>query len=310
MRIIKQFIWVLCLCSVAACTHENLSECDTPNVGLTFSNAFAPLSKAPLADEVHSLDVFIFDHNGLCLLHKRDDTGPFSSNYVMLLRLLPDTYTCVAWANLHAKNYLLSGDAAQAPFEVGRSYQKESMLHLQDQKGIVSTDLANLFHGVTTGLRVEYNAPDIYRRDIPMIKDVNTINIKLEYVGSVIQGGELKVELDGRNAHMYFDNSLNTTLPGVIYRPYIATAGTDFVAEVLRLRTELPLIMRIINPLTGVTVLSEDLTQLILKTGLVKTNDDFDRLDTYNIVISFGVDVEATITINGWEVKDPESDLE
>ncbi|MEG2319241.1 MAG: FimB/Mfa2 family fimbrial subunit, partial [Mucinivorans sp.] len=87
-------------------------------------------------------------------------------------------------------------------------------------------------------------------------------------------------------------------------------AGTDFVAEVLRLRTELPLIMRIINPLTGVTVLSEDLTQLILKTGLVKTNDDFDRLDTYNIVISFGVDVEATITINGWEVKDPESDLE
>lgn len=312
--IVKQFIWILCLCSAVACTRENIEQCDTPNVALTFSNAFAPApapaSKAILADEIHSLDVFVFDHSGLCLLHQRDDKGPFAASYVMLLHLLPDVYTCVAWANLNQTDYYLSGDENKAPFVVGQSYQKEAMIHIQNQQGVVSTDLASLFHGQTTQLLVEYNPNDLYRRDIPMIKDVNTINIKLEHVGSVIQGAELKVELDGHNGHMHFDNSLNTTMPGVVYRPYLATAGTDFVVDVMRLRTGLPLMMRVVNPITGATVLSEDLTKLIIETGQVTNDEGFDRLDTYNVVISFGTNVDATITINGWLVKQPESDLE
>ncbi|MEG1665222.1 MAG: FimB/Mfa2 family fimbrial subunit [Mucinivorans sp.] len=323
MKIVRNIVLLLALCSmVSSCTKENLSQCSEPfNVGLSFSYTLNVADEDKFADQVKALGLYIFDINGKYIGFQNAHDVTFGKDYLMGVMLEPGIYDFIVWANADDKVYqVCDGANKQLPLEVGKSTFAESMLLLKNPNGVINTELPNLFHGMAS--RVEIEGSGIQRQKIMLIKNTNIINIKLQNTESVLKtvkptgkatkaDAQLEVELTGDNGYMAFDNSLVAGMPQILYKPYKVVGGTDFGLSVLRLRMEQHLMMRVIHPTTGATLLERDLTQLIIKSGIVKTNEDFDRIDNYDIVISFGdtAHAEATITINGWLVERPESDL-
>ncbi|MEG1648658.1 MAG: FimB/Mfa2 family fimbrial subunit [Rikenellaceae bacterium] len=327
MRITNKIAFMVALCFVvSSCTKEDLSQCGEPyNVGLSFSYTLNVDQEDKFADQVKAVGLYIFDSNGKYLGYQSNKDITFGKDYLMGVMLDPGIYDFIVWANADDKVYQICDRANnQLPLEKGKSTFAEAMLLLKNPNGVINTELPNLFHGMVS--RVQIEGKGVQRQKIMLIKNTNIINIKLLNIESVLKtvspSGKatkateelpavLPMELTGNNGYMAFDNSLLTGMPPVLYKPYKVVGGTDYGLSVLRLRMEQPMMMRVIHPTTGATLLERDLTQLIIKSGIVKTNEDFDRIDTYDIVISFSDSAygEATITINGWVVELPESDL-
>ncbi|MEG1464670.1 MAG: FimB/Mfa2 family fimbrial subunit [Mucinivorans sp.] len=323
MKITNKIAVLLALCCVVcSCTKEDLSQCGEPyNVELSFSYTLNVDQKDKFADQVKTIGLYIFDGSGKYVGYQSAQKITFGKDYTMKIRLEPGIYDFVAWANADETVYqVCDGANKQLPLEMSKSTFAEAVLLLKNPNGVVNTELPSLFHGMAS--RVEIKETGLQRQKIMLVKNTNIINIKLQNTASVLKtvkstgkatkaAAQLEVELTGDNGHMAFDNSLVAGMPQVLYKPYKTVGGTDFGLSVLRLRMEQPMMMRVVHPTRGTKVLERDLTQLIIKAGIIKTNEDFDRIDNYDIVIAFGdtASAEATITINGWLVERPESDL-
>ncbi|MEG1635220.1 MAG: FimB/Mfa2 family fimbrial subunit [Rikenellaceae bacterium] len=316
MKIVNHVVILLALCcTLFSCVKEDLSLCPDFNVGLTFSYTLNVADEDKFADEVKVIGLYIFDSNGKYVGFQSENNITFSKEYQMPVSLAPGIYDFVVWANYDPKFYEVCSVKDHLPLEVGKSTFAEAMLLLKNTEGVVGAELPDLFHGIVT--RAEIKESGVQRQKIMLIKNTNVCNVKLQNTESILRfitkapAAELQMEITGDNGFMSFDNSLLPQMPQIIYKPYKTVGGAEFDFEVMRLRMERKMMLRVIHPTTGTVVLEKDLIQLILKSGEVKSNEDFDRIDNYDIVIAFGENVatDATITINGWVVEQPESDL-
>ncbi len=286
---------------------------------MKFADAFA--------NEVHSVELFVFDAEGTLVEHitERDREKLASEEFSMPLELTSGHYDLVAWAGLlDEESFDLLADV-----EVGTTRREELQVLLKatDDKR-VECDLEPLFHG---SMPLEYTTePGTYHETMSLVKDTNVVRIVLQQMSDSVVADKFSYEITADNGLLDWNNDVlaNGTLT---YQPWSVSTGTADVAPdygtssatradqvsvavaeftINRMIDGQSPILTIYNKEEGKPVLSIPVADYAL---LVKGNynrdmsnqEYLDRQDEYNMTFFLDEDgdwLSASIIVNSWRV--------
>lgn len=308
--------------TLTGCTKEDLSMCVDPepqSVGVRFVYTHNADRTDRFSSDVTAISLFVFDQREVCVARFREQGDTLQHNYVMSLNSLPSgSYTLVAWADV-AENtsYELNEehiDGTLSPFEMEKTLFERARTVLASQKtphvDQVPTDL---YHGIVSQVTVKKDQGQLI--EIPLIKNTNLIRTVIKGLDKVSNSNSpeyikerYRTTIKAANGRMGFDNKLIPGSDQLIYQPYsVQTKSLDVHNEnrVLRMQKEVPVMLTITDTQTGEELATFDVVKWLfaIPGNGVKTNEDLDRYDTYDITVDVSdFQTQLTVTINGWTV--------
>jgi len=302
----------LLLFFVSGCVKEDLSKCN-PGVLLKFDYSLNPEYTNLFGEEVDKVTVYVFDENGLYYGCFTEEGTHLTNGWEMLLPLPPGDYTIVTWAGPLGTYRIgetnADGTAFQNELKKGVTHVDDFML-TAEKGGQPLTALDNLYHGiahVTSAYQPETATT------VDLMKDTKHLIVTVLY-NTVTRSGEeasYEVYCTGSNARYMADNRVGKQAEAVVYRPFETfTNPGEAVSELNLLRLVIGRPLRlVVKSKDGKTIFDKDLADVLMATGHYNTQEDFDREDSYRMVIKAGFDGDITITINGWLVVEIIPDL-
>lgn len=292
---------------VSGCVKEDLSKCN-PGVLLKFDYSLNPESTNLFGEEVDKVTVYVFDEKGLYYGCFSEAGKRLTNGWEMLLPLPPGNYTTVTWAGplgtFRIGETNADGTAFQNELKKGVTHIDDFML-TAEQDGRPLTALDNLYHGIA-------QVTSTYQPEMVTTVDLmkNTKHLIVTVLDASVAGSgkdaPYEVYCTGANARYMADNRIGKQAETVTYRPFETFTNLgEAVSElnVLRLVMGRP-IRLVVKSKDGKTVFDKDLLEVLMSTGHYNAQEDFDREDTYRVVIEMGQsgggEGGITITVNGW----------
>lgn len=319
---LSYIVWALLVgLSLVGCTKEDLSMCVEPNprsVGVRFVYTHNADRVDRFSTDVQAITLFVFDHNEVCVAQLHEEGDTLQQEYVMSLNSLPmGTYTLVAWADVTERStYELSEEGPNgtlSPFEMQKTlFDQARTVLASPQKQNVTEVPSDLYHGMVSEVVIGAQSQEI---EISLIKNTNlirTVITGLDKVGNNTSPEYIKqrfrTTITAANGRMGFDNKIIPNGGELVYQPYnVHTKSLNLHNEnrVLRLQKEVPVLLTITDTQTGDELATFDVVKWLLAIpgNGIKTNEDLDRYDTYDIKVDVSdFATQLTVTINGWTV--------
>lgn len=315
------------------------SDCvDSANVftftydrNLKFADAFA--------SEVKSVSMLAFDLDGTLAYASRTPRTQLIDGNGLAVNLTPGEYDILVWAGNYDSHFNIPtprvGQSKLSDFEC---LLKTDASHPDspdaDAKfGHSSASLESLFHCLQR-VSLPYASPSApARHTLNLTKDTNSVRIMLQQqnADSEFNPNDFIIEIEGSNAHLLHDNSLNaeSAHAPVIYHPWDLSAGsidyneniraTDadgnakynyLIAELTtgRLCPDSPMTLRVSQRESGKELFTFPLINYALEMRGAKWShldpaDFLDRQDDYSLTFVLDRSLNWTsvsIIINGW----------
>lgn len=233
------------------CVKENLADCPPDvvvsgvelqyryDLNMDYADRFDPA--------VGDLKTFIFNAEGvLCdSLSPAVRRGELRAGWTRRIDLDPGVYTILTWAGDAGFTQTFGigeGRGLLLP-AIGRTRLEDLQTELfyagleSDVVAPVHADLNDLYYGIAN--RVEVKEGEYSRVLTPLVKNTNTIRVRMVGFGAVTQSGEpaaedFDVRLTGRNGLYRFDNQTPSDAPLVEYSPVRSSVEEDTVTLELR----------------------------------------------------------------------------
>ncbi len=332
--------WLLAATAMA-CTEEDLSECEQ-GVRLQYRYVLNSQHANLFGPQVARAEAYVFDSDGLYVGTYTDHGAHLTNDYVMLLPLPPGQYSILVWAHENEydtphydQGYLY--DAQTRSFgqdlHTGVTSIEQFRLMLQhhgtipgtpgpdapdeEPKFLVSDGPEDLFHGLVMRVASQANPPV---HPVDMIKNTNEINVIVEGLDA-FAGDPLfelpEIYVTARDGLYDYRNNIPDDARRLMYAPHDQThAGDRLEARitVLRLMTDAsaagPTLLTVMDPVTGAVFYEADVVETLmgLRDGggdyLYRNQQDLDREDVFTFRIRVDADMNVTVWVNGWEVKE------
>ncbi|MCC8035669.1 MAG: FimB/Mfa2 family fimbrial subunit [Rikenellaceae bacterium] len=292
----QKLIPVLLLCLLAGCiASDETCTVDQPHISLVFSYDYHTGTGDRFAEQVHSVDIFIYDGQGRPV---GDHTVPVSAmegGNTVRFQLDPGSYTFVAWANFDGNHFI---------YNHGNTLEESSLSVNAAADGSVEIHSATLFHGTA---KADFDGKDV-TVPVPLIKNTNLVDIYI--VGKEAPGLRsdaqtgLSVRITGSNGRYDFGNRPLACEP-LKYTPAYERINEEVLCArmtVLRMFTGDDLRLTISDPANPYkpTVYSGNLTEIIFsKIGAITTDKDLDRHDTYQLTFLLERYLDGTWALAG-----------
>lgn len=285
---------LLLLPLLGGCIGESMEECPI-RTSLPLEYTFNLSGEDKFSQNVQSGEFFLYDAGGL-LLERRTLAPSEIAAACIPLRLAPGSYTCVLWGNWQPSDYRFSGEGTL----------KGMKLSLAEQDGRVKNRPQPLFHA-SAELEVKPQTP--LTCGLSLRKDTHVIHIILESTMSGVQptravSSETSygMTLTGSNGVYNYDNTPATCRKLTYLPDYIRfvpehknALGADFT--VMRLWKGDDMRLLITN---GTQVMVDrPLTEMLMQSEDIKTNDDLDCYDEYTLCFDSNYMLTG-IKVNDW----------
>lgn len=298
------------LCS---CVAEDLSDCRRQKLRVTLSFEAETQGTPTRAGETHTVTLYAYGDNGQCQLAHDFLIEDLNSTTALEVDLEPGTYDFVAWVNHKEEHFELPH---YVDFPQDRPTKSVSRLNLKMPASyIIDYDLPMLLHGSVSGKQLQGGDEEV---KIPLVQNTNYITFTIEGLERTTATYEFKVR--DYNGNYTFENDFAACTPF----SYVRTARFDGnilknkQMHVLRLAKGRTPEFSLRDRDTGKTLYPASSSH---ETNLVKLIEDayksqgktidFDKQHVFDIKIKFngGVDMDVTITVNGWEIIEDDTGL-
>lgn len=295
--------------TIQGCIKEDVDTCGLIEVRFRYIKNTEMRDK--LASDVDRVNLCVFDGEGIFVDEYSSEGSFLDENYVMRLKLKPDTYTFIVWGNL-------SDEYGTTPLTRGVSRLEDARLWLRRSSNTVTEFPPALFHGDKYGVEVVSSQ----QRQIVMIdlmKDNNLIWVIKR--GLPLRDRSAGTAFDcfitSTNGDYDFDNSPRSDGGLLKYIPQSEVVEGNILTSnfvILREMNNGSTGSRLIITHTPAGSQPEELLNVPLTPLLVNARQnplnagntgDLDIDDTYILVVDFDYTHQSvTITINGWKAVD------
>lgn len=228
-RILYILMFITGILSAGSCglVHDDLSPCESPfrlhfvyDYNIKFADAFA--------NEVKSVNVWAFDKDGKPVW-KGEAKGEVlkQKDFTMDVNLPTGTYDFLAWCGLDGNDcFDLSTYNPTSITEL-----ETKLLHEEEEGLTVSKKrLPALFHGKAFNVTHNADPEDFTPTDvtISLVKDTQDLRVMLQNAdGSALDPDDFTVTIKYANAHIGWDNELQSTSPMLVYKHWNLKYGTS-----------------------------------------------------------------------------------
>lgn len=236
---------------LGGCVKENLADCPPEIAGSGVELQYRYDLNMDYADRfdpaVGDLKAFIFNADGVLFdsLSPAVGRGELRAGWTRRIDLDPGVYTILTWAGDAGFTQTFGigeGEGLSAPV-IGRTRLEEvqTALHYADSGSDAvapaQADLNDLYYGIAS--QVEVKEGEYSRVLTPLVKNTNTIRVRMVGFGAVARTGEstsgdFDVRLSGRNGTYRFDNLAPADAQLVEYTPLRTSVEKDTVTLELR----------------------------------------------------------------------------
>ena len=302
---------------LTSCLKENMLNCpEQIRVYFTYTDNRTLTGEGyPINPEhVDRMHLYVFNEKGYYIDEYCDENIVVfdEAYYIDCSDLLPGRYSFIAWGGKNEDSYFtaLANSSDLTPFVKNKTGFDEVLLMLKRSGNDVSTPVHHLFHSDIPAT-VAYTK--IQRFDMPLMQLTNTINIRT--VKMTANANNYRFDIMDNNDAYTFDGFFATdvTDPSFTYTTPCTKNNTGQVSatlNVMRLaeNRHTPQLQVYNESSDEVLFQSDDLIKLILKAN---PENDFDTTHIYNIDIIFDSDddLQFTIFVNGWVVREQDDDL-
>ena len=286
------------------CVKEDLSICHKDGNAssyLTFEYTMNSDYVDKFADAVSTLDVFVFDDNlDFISVISSEEKSLKAENYKMMLELPDGTYTFVVWGGARNSYRAYNTEFDIVPLAEGMSGFERCKLVLNDDQSFEDTD--DLFHGIARNVRI--CSKQLSHTHISLIKNTNNINVTVTGISGQENNNRIDIICSAANSEYRFDNSVKNK---DLLKQYISvkTVGENEINarfKTLRLLTGMKSHLIVRDADSGLNIIEHNLIDLIKLLPDIRTDEDLDRNDVYNIEIDLHTDMSASVIINGYKV--------
>ncbi len=321
MMTVGSLLLVLFSCSI----REDREDCDPDPadvVGagdeyeITFRYYYHNNGGDLFAEQVNSLDLFIYNEDGKLVRHVTEQ-GPFRAGHTVRLDLEPKAYGIYCWGNL-SDDVVIENDAQ------GVEYARLRLVEDAGYDGkVVAHRLERLFHGM-----IDADLTKSVRQDtVYLMNDTKYITVRThlreadDAPCSMGHNREIEVFIMDDDTEYRFDNSITETASYFRYTPYISTTDDGNLErdDDNMLLTELSTLRLMIDHNARLVVEREEeadplelfndnlIAEILMQHPLIQTQEDLDKEEEYLIDLFLwcdgsGVYANTEITVAGWKV--------
>jgi hypothetical protein len=253
------------------------------------------------AYHINHLHVYVFDADEryVAFIEGGEYTG---QTYEFFLNLPAGDYHFVAWTN-PGDVYKTNFDPAE-PESVTRA-MSDMHFYLDHGGETLTEHLPDLLHGIARDMSVEENRDN--HIDVAMASNNYMINMKLK--GLPPTADEFEFAITDNNSHYTFDNTLIAGQDDFTHSRasfYYKGEATSSIKTLTLSEDRDPQFTVTRKNATGAipdeVLFDQSLTQTIIDAyGGSNQSVDFAATHTYDIVLSFDVNMDLTVSVNGWE---------
>lgn len=268
--------------------------------------------------KVENVDMYVFSESDGKYVDGYKQLYNTASGTEFFFNLAPGKYRFVTWVN-HEDPYKVSYSHEQC-LSKGLTY-REMMLYFESGSDkTVRNNMPDLLFGHITDAEVEIAQNEYFV--VEAIPYTNIINLTAE--GLPETAGNYTLSVIDDNSHYTFDNNympedITKERMFTYVRAFAADSHDKYAASMKLLRlTDPELYTDKMNPVIRITDLStsnvvyeKDLIHII-KTSYSNNSQvlDFDKESVFNIALQFDMNMEATISVNGWNIINQPEELE
>jgi hypothetical protein len=289
---------------MTSCFTNDLSDCppDSTAIKIYFKVETTTYRSLKSAAEVDHMSLFVFDSEQRLVTVLKDDQCRLSDNYYMTLSLDRGDYTFVAWANLR-------GCYGHTSCETGTPFSELEVYLHRDAGNDVNDAPHPLFYGSLSSQKVTAEEDQVFV--LPIDKNNNIVNVTTE--GLPPSGDSYRLIITDSNGSYKFDNSFASDTEEI---NYISGCLKDNDSQlsgsltIMRLspKRKLP-ILKLENTDTKEIIYQANLIELINKLQEKDATIDISKSNVYNIVLRFDADMNVSVSINGWNVINDETEI-
>jgi len=291
-------IVVVTMTGLMSCIKDSLDGCLYPSSGNT--RLIVKLDNTANADQyqIDSTYVYVFDANGRFVTSATGGAYDPTKTYEFFFNLENGDYHFIVWAN--PGDVYNSGNTFEQCEEQGLTMS--DLIYYMNVNGadVLTQTIPDLLYGAKEQdiLEDQENIVTVY-----MIPQTYRINVKV--LGLPITTDEFRFTITDNNSHYNFDNSI---VPNIDDFTYIRDAYQQEDEElnvsfkVLRLEDDRSPDFLFMNSTEHEVLFHDNLVEVIRRayrqSGQVL---NFNRIHTFNIVLTFDIRMGMSVTINGWQ---------
>lgn len=294
---------------LVSCIGEDLEGCDWA-IPVTVSLLLDPEEETGQVTAGEVATIYIFDAEGGFVDRESIEAPVFGEPYLLNKRIAKGTYHFVVWVN-PTEPYSVHLDLGESQ---AQKHTATLRLNLPVGEDNIEADLPVLFHGKADQREITRAAgTDVV--ELPLRQNTNRIQLTVK--GLSRSADTYLFSIADNNGAYDFDNN-HVDHQTFNYRSRAAfQTGADHLESaltVLRLGEARAPQLAFANHTTGQTLYPSYEGQEANLVKLIRAAYDgrwidFDRRHTFEVELTFDANLQATVTIDGWKVKDEGHEL-
>ncbi len=290
---------VIMLTGFGSCVREDMSDCPDGYIRVQLKLDVDVDVAGSRAAEFYQIDatrLFVFDSQDRFVTAV--DGGPYvaGEDYFLYPEIGPGDYHFVVWTNMG--DHYKTTHSLQQCHEENPVHSDIIFYYEIPEDGHVRTDIPDLHHGALPGATVEAYKDNHF--SVELSPNVNRVNISVEGLSETAD--EYGFTISDNNSRYLFDNSFGPCT-GLNYIRTTQFENNELGAsiKVLRLEETRTPVFTFDNKTTGTVLFTDDLIDMIQSAYAVAGKTvDFDKTHTFDIVLRFDINMDVTVTVNGW----------
>lgn len=313
----------LILFGFVSCIYDDQDDCPRQNVKVIVRmNDYNTITRASYPFVTETVDLYVFEETQGRYTGGYQQTCQPGKDPEFLLQLEPGDYRFVIWTN-HCEQYRPC-HTREEYLANNTTYREMTLSFTVPQDGNVTEDIPDLVFGQREAQTITGYRTHIV--EVNTIPYTNIINLTAKNLPAHADGYTMTITDD--NCHYTFDNNYAPADPTVDrtfkYTRFLASDGNGSLkatTKVLRItdpdvynektNPTLTLSRGSNNRSAGNTLYQADLVEII-KQAYAKgeTELDFDKETQFDITLDFNTNMEAVVSVNGWNITQQIGDLE
>ena len=299
------------LAGFTSCVRSTLYDCvdSRGNVRLTVNLDIDAVSRSN-ASGGYTIDcahVYVFDSNNT-FVDSRQGGSYAPGGYEFFFNLDPGNYHFVAWTN-QGEIYKINKTIEECE-QNGHSLD-ELFFYLDHEpsSGVLTSDIPDLLHGIKKGEIIISDRNN--HIDLLITPNTYTINIKVK--GLPETPDVFDFTITDNNSHYTFDNNIIDQKDDFQHTRICRQVGGELNNSIktLQITRERSPRFTFTNATTSEILYDHCLVETILNAYETASEPvDFDKIHTFDIVLTYDVNMSVTVSVNGWNYQPDNTDLE
>ncbi len=281
----------LSMLTMNSCIKENTDDCPPEESSVRIVVRTIAETRSGSGDGIENITIYIFDEYNRYAGQWQGGAYTYGDTYEAVINIEPGIYHFVVWSNLGTQYHTAQETSQADNLTITVDYPSD---------GIISTDVADLHHGMLTSAEVLAGTDNEFT--VTIVPNTYKLNFTVE--GLPATGDNYTFSVKDNYIGFLYDNTVIEQKENAI--EYVRTTGfsgeeLEASMKVLKILDGRTPVFDFKNHNTGESLFTDDLVDLIKK-AYSKANQtvDFNTMFEFDIKISFHGLLDVTITVNGW----------